>query len=68
MSDKFSGKKVRALINDRGLKVEHVARRIGVTPSYLSIIFGGKRPSIKVIEGLCNVLGCGAGEFFLDND
>ncbi len=66
MGLKFSGKKVKALIRNRGLKAEHVARQIGVTPSYLSIIFGGKRPSIKVIEDLSLVLGCDVGEFFLD--
>jgi len=68
MALKFSGKKVKALIRNRGLKAEHVARQIGVTPGYLSIIFGGKRPSIKVIEDLCFVLCCDVGEFFLDSE
>jgi len=39
MKLKFSGKKVKALIRDRGLKAKHVARQIGITPNYLSIIF-----------------------------
>lgn len=63
---KFSGKKLKALICSKGFKAEHVARKIGITPNYLSLIFSGKRePSLKVLEELCSVLECEINEFFL---
>ena len=53
--------KIRDLRKHQALTQAQLARRVGITQAFLAEIEGGrKRPSIEVLEKLCDTLGCSA--------
>ncbi|SRR5712692_5756156 len=60
------GKAIRVVRTAAGLRQRTVARRLGVSPNYISLIEGGKRePSISLLNRLAHILGVPVGVFFL---
>jgi transcriptional regulator with XRE-family HTH domain len=57
---------VRLMRTASGMKQKDVARKVGVTPNYLSLVENGRRePSVSLLKGLARVLGVPIGLFFL---
>ena len=53
--------RLRALRNSLGLTQVALAERVGITQAYLAELEkGAKRPSIDVLEKLCDALNCSA--------
>lgn len=60
------GRAAKLMRTASGLKQREVARRLGVTSNYLSLIENGRRePSISFLKKLARVLGVPVGLFFL---
>lgn len=54
-------KKLRQKRKLHGLTQAQLAQRVGITQAFLAEIeVGRKRPSIEVLQKLCDVLGCSA--------
>ncbi|MNE56100.1 helix-turn-helix protein [compost metagenome] len=52
----------RGLREERGYSLEHVARSVGISPSYLELIEKGEREASEAIQhGLRRALGLSAG-------
>ena len=52
------GKAIRVVRSGRGLSQRHLADRIGISPSHLSLVESGKRdPSLKLLEEIAVSLG-----------
>ncbi len=57
-SPSSSARAIRAVREDRGLSLREVARRIGVSPSFVSQVETGKaNPSVGTLYSLVGVLG-----------
>ncbi len=60
------GQAIKVVRTASGLKQREIARKLDVTPNYISLIEGGKRePSISLLNQLASVLGVPIGIFFL---
>ena len=65
----FVGPKVRALREARGWRLEPCARRLGISPSYLSQIEANQRPvTDRVLASLMSVFAASAETFDADTD
>lgn len=53
------GKDVKKLIDDRGLKYTFIAKKAGISVSYLSQILNGKRTnySLKILSNILYIIG-----------
>lgn len=50
---------LKTLRKSKGLKLIELAKRINVTPGYLSMVENNKRtPRISTVEDICNELDC----------
>jgi transcriptional regulator with XRE-family HTH domain len=60
------GQAIKVVRTANGLRQREIARRLSVSPNYISLIEGGKRePSISFLNRLASVLGVPVGVFFL---
>jgi transcriptional regulator with XRE-family HTH domain len=60
------GQAIKVVRVASGLKQREIARKVAVTPNYISLVEGGKRePSISFLNRLASVLGVPVGIFFL---
>jgi len=60
----FKGKQIRDMREEKNLSLSELARKAGLSVSYLSEIERGhKTPSIKIIEKLCSALNTSTREF-----
>jgi transcriptional regulator with XRE-family HTH domain len=65
----FVGPKVRSLRARRGWRLEHCARELGISVSYLSQIEANQRPvTDRVLMGLIETFGVPAETFEADGD
>lgn len=63
----FSGKKIKDVMNSKGLKVTYVAKQVGISVTYLSMIINDRRtPSLDILHAIASVLDVDVTEFFLD--
>lgn len=59
-------KRIKQLRKQKGLTQIQLAQRIGITQAFLAEIESGrKRPSLEVLEKLCDTLDCSA-DYLLD--
>ena len=56
MTTYFSGFKIKGLRLKHNLQALEVATALDITPTYLSLIESGKKPSSKVLKKLLNCL------------
>ena len=60
------GQAIKLVRTANGLRQKEIARKLGVTPNYVSLIESGNRgPSISFLNRLADVLGVPVGVFFL---
>lgn len=60
------GRRVRELRTGRAMKLEQLAQLVGRAPSQISAIENGKRePSLPVLRGLANALGCAVDDLLI---
>jgi len=59
---------VNELIVDKGLTQQELARKIGVSRSWLNCVILGKHPSWVVRRKLARFFGCSVNELFPDED
>jgi transcriptional regulator with XRE-family HTH domain len=60
------GNAIKVVRTASGLRQRELARKIGVTANYMSLVEGGKRePSIALLNRLAKGLGIPIGIFFL---
>lgn len=56
---------IKSIIKQKGLTVEEVAERMGVSRVTLSQTLSGN-PTMSTLQRIADALGCKVGEFFLD--
>ena len=56
---------IKSLIKQKGLTMEEVAERMGVSRVTLSQTLSGN-PTMSTLQRIADALGCKVGEFFLD--
>jgi len=61
---RFSGAKVRAVMERRGLDIPVLARLSGMTTIQIAAVLGGTNPTASTIERLANCLQAHPGKFF----
>ncbi len=54
---------IKKVIKNRGLEVQDVAKRMGITPTGLSQHINGN-PSVEVLERIAKAIGCDVVELF----
>ena len=54
---------IKKVIKDRGMEVQEVAKRMGITPTGLSQHINGN-PSVEVLERIAKAIGCDISELF----
>jgi transcriptional regulator with XRE-family HTH domain len=60
------GQAIKLVRTANGLRQKEIARKLNVTPNYVSLIESGNRePSISFLNRLAEVLGVPVGVFFL---
>jgi transcriptional regulator with XRE-family HTH domain len=61
---RFSGAKVRAVMERRGLNIPALARLSGMTTVQIAALLGGMNPTASTIERLADCLQAHPGKFF----
>lgn len=56
---------IKSIIKQKGLTMEEVAERMGVSRVTLSQTLSGN-PTMSTLQRIADALGCKVGEFFLD--
>lgn len=60
------GKRIKTIRINAGIKQKELAKKLGVTPNYLSLVeCGKKQPSLPFMERLSKTLGAPINLFFL---
>lgn len=54
---------IRKIIKEKGMTVQEVADKMGITQSSLNQTISGN-PSVKKLESIAEAIGCKVGDFF----